>query len=59
MENRVRWMVIASVLALAGLIYALQPILMPFLVGALFAYLGNPIVERLMRFGWRRVTAVS
>lgn len=59
MANRVRWMILAGILAVAGLIYALQPILMPFLVGALFAYLGNPLVERLMRFGWRRVTAVS
>lgn len=59
MTNRVRWIIVASVLALAVLIHALQPILMPFLMGALFAYLGNPLVERLMRFGWRRVTAVS
>lgn len=59
MENRVRWLIAAAILAFAGLIYALQPILMPFLVGGLFAYLGNPVVERLMRFGWRRVTAVS
>ncbi len=59
MSSRVRWLIVAGVVALAGLIYALQPILMPFLVGALFAYLGNPLVERLMRFGVRRVTAVS
>lgn len=59
MKNQTRWMLLAGLLLLGWLIHALQPILMPFLVGALFAYLGNPLVHRLMRFGWRRVTAVS
>lgn len=58
MSNQNRWLAVIALFSVAGLIYALNPILMPFLVGALFAYLGNPLVHRLMRFGWRRVTAV-
>lgn len=54
-----RWMILFGILLLGWLIYALQPILMPFLVGALFAYLGNPIVLRLTRLGMRRTWAVT
>ena len=59
MKDRNRWMLLAAVATIAGLIYALQPILLPFVVGALFAYLGNPLVHRLMRLGCSRVMAVS
>lgn len=59
MKDRNRWMLLAAVATIAGLIYALQPILLPFIVGALFAYLGNPLVHRLMRLGSSRVMAVS
>ena len=59
MKDRNRWMLLAALAAIAGLIYALQPILLPFIVGALFAYLGNPLVHRLMRLGCSRVMAVS
>lgn len=59
MKDRNRWLLLMGLALLAALVYALRPILMPFLVGALFAYLGNPLVHRLMRFGWSRVTAVS
>ena len=54
-----RWMILFAVLLLGWLIYSLQPILMPFLLGAMFAYLGNPIVLRLTRLGLRRTWAVS
>jgi predicted PurR-regulated permease PerM len=47
-------------LAVAGtglLVYWLRPVLTPFLLGALFAYLGNPLVVRLQvegrRWKWR------
>ncbi|MDZ4297688.1 MAG: AI-2E family transporter [Moraxellaceae bacterium] len=59
MKNQTRWMILAGLVLFGWLIHALQPILLPFLVGALFAYLGNPLVHRLMRFGWSRITAVS
>lgn len=41
------------------LLYALQSILMPFFVGALFAYLCNPLVNRLTQWGLKRTTAVT
>lgn len=42
----------AGVLAVTGLvIYLLLPVLMPFLVAAGLAYMGNPLVDRLQR--WR------
>ena len=59
MKDRNRWLLLLGLILLAGLVYALRPILMPFLVGALFAYLGNPLVHRLMRFGWSRTAAVT
>ncbi|TAM43467.1 MAG: AI-2E family transporter [Gammaproteobacteria bacterium] len=40
------------------LIYLLAPVLMPFLVGALLAYLGQPLVTRLTRRRLPRVVAV-
>lgn len=48
-------------LALAGagvLVYLLQPILTPFLVAALLAYLGDPLVDRLQLRGLGRTAAV-
>ncbi|MFN3586518.1 MAG: AI-2E family transporter [Moraxellaceae bacterium] len=48
------------VLVLTGwLLWLLGPILMPFAAGALLAYLGNPLVGRLMRLGLSRLWAVS
>ncbi|WP_018232083.1 AI-2E family transporter [Thioalkalivibrio thiocyanodenitrificans] len=51
---------LALLLAAAGtglLVYWLRPVLTPFLLGALFAYLGNPLVARLQvegrRWKWR------
>jgi predicted PurR-regulated permease PerM len=44
--------------ACVGLIVALQPILMPFLVGALLAYLGDPWADRLEHSGLSRTWAV-
>lgn len=43
---------------LSGLIYLLQPILAPFLLGALCAYLGDPLVNFLMRHKINRTAAV-
>ncbi len=41
------------------LVYWLQPILTPFLAGALLAYLGDPITRRLDRLGLNRTLSVS
>lgn len=50
------WLVFALVV---WLLYALQSILMPFFAGALFAYLCNPLVNRLTDWGLKRTTAVT
>jgi predicted PurR-regulated permease PerM len=42
-----RWWWLAIALVVAALVWLLSPILMPFVVAALLAYLGNPLVERL------------
>jgi predicted PurR-regulated permease PerM len=53
------WLVLAGLLFTGYLIYLLQPILMPFLVGAGLAYLGDPLADRLERVGLGRTLAVS
>lgn len=40
-----------------GLLYLLAPVLIPFLVAALLAYLGNPLVERLCTWRLPRLLA--
>ncbi|MFT7243574.1 MAG: putative PurR-regulated permease PerM [Candidatus Azotimanducaceae bacterium] len=45
-----KMVMLASIALLLALIYLLQPILTPFLVGMAIAYLGDPLVDRLERF---------
>jgi len=48
-----------SLLVLGGvLLYLLAPVLTPFLISALLAYLGDPVVDRLERAGLGRTTGV-
>ena len=49
--------IVAVVLGLV-LIHSLQPILSPFLVGALLAYLGDPAADRLEALGLSRTVSV-
>lgn len=59
MSDSQKWIALA-VTALAGvLLYLLAPILMPFLVAATLAYLGDPLVDRLERLKLSRSLAVS
>ncbi|TBU71707.1 AI-2E family transporter [Pseudomonas daroniae] len=53
-----RWLWIAVLLVLGGFLYALHPILSPFLVGILIAYLGDPLVDRLERLKLSRTWGV-
>jgi predicted PurR-regulated permease PerM len=56
--NRGRFVV--AVLVCIGLaFYLLQPILLPFVLGALIAYLGDPLVDWLERHKLNRTVAVS
>lgn len=55
--NRWTLTVVAAVVA-AVLFYLLQPILLPFVLGSLIAYLGDPLVDTLARRGLSRTLAV-
>lgn len=50
--------IILLILLTGVLLYLLAPILTPFLVGAILAYLANPTVENLMRFRLPRLVGV-
>lgn len=52
------WLLIGGLLLAGYLIYLLQPILMPFLVAATLAYLGDPAADKLERWGLSRIWAV-
>lgn len=53
-----RWLIFATVLFLLGLlVHQLRPILAPFVAGALIAYLGDPLADRLQRMGCGRALA--
>ncbi|MDH5232520.1 MAG: AI-2E family transporter [Gammaproteobacteria bacterium] len=43
--HKIYWLVIATVIA--ALLYLLNPVLTPFIVAAMFAYMGDPLVDRL------------
>jgi predicted PurR-regulated permease PerM len=56
-ESR-KWFMLAGVLAAGWLLYLLAPVLTPFLIGALLAYLGDPLVDRLESLRLSRTLAV-
>ena len=58
MSVNFRWLWLLGVALLAWLLYLLTPILAPFLVAMLLAYMGDPLVDRLQRFKLSRTTAV-
>ena len=58
MNDSNRWLWLAGVLLCAWLVYLLTPILTPFLIGILLAYLGDPLVDRLERWGLSRTWGV-
>jgi predicted PurR-regulated permease PerM len=47
MPDKTNWFIVAAVVVTAFLFYVLAPVLTPFLLGALFAYLGDPVVDWL------------
>ncbi|MEP6511764.1 MAG: AI-2E family transporter [Dokdonella sp.] len=44
-----RWQWLILLLVVGAIVYLLSPVLMPFAVAALFAYLADPVVDRLER----------
>ncbi|MBL8300195.1 MAG: AI-2E family transporter [Rhodanobacteraceae bacterium] len=59
MTTTERWQWLVLILVGAGLIYLLAPALTPFAIAALFAYLWDPVVDRLERLGLSRGLAVG
>lgn len=55
-SQRWQWMILGGVFLL--LLYLLSPILTPFVVAALLAYIGDPLADRLQAWGLRRTLAV-
>ncbi|GLQ47635.1 AI-2E family transporter [Dyella lipolytica] len=58
-ETSRRWQMLAITVAIALLVWLLAPVLMPFAVAAMLAYLGDPLANRLERLGIGRTLAVS
>lgn len=58
LNNSRSWLWLAALVLLGWLVHQLQPVLMPFLVGVLLAYLGDPLVDRLEVRGLTRTWGV-
>jgi predicted PurR-regulated permease PerM len=56
--QQIVWILVA-LLVTGWLVWLLGPVLTPFLVSALLAYMADPIVNRLEQLGLKRVTAVG
>jgi predicted PurR-regulated permease PerM len=54
-----RWFFLTVFVLISVFVYLLQPILMPFLLGALIAYVGDPVVDRFEEIGWPRALGVT
>ncbi|MGS2743333.1 AI-2E family transporter [Halomonas sp. LS-001] len=53
------WWGIIFLVVLAGLVYLLDAVLMPFVAGMILAYLADPLADRFENWGMNRVMAVS
>jgi predicted PurR-regulated permease PerM len=54
-----KWQMLAATVVFAVLLYWLSPVLTPFAVSALLAWLGDPLVDRLERRRFSRTSAVA
>jgi predicted PurR-regulated permease PerM len=54
-----RIFILAAIVVIGWIIYLLQPVLAPFVAAFVLAYLFNPLVLRLMRFGLPRWLSIS
>jgi predicted PurR-regulated permease PerM len=54
-----RWQMLVITLVIGYLIWLLSPVLMPFAVAAMLAYLGDPLANRLQRLGMSRAWAAT
>lgn len=58
-DNSRRWQLFAITAVLVYLIWLLAPVLMPFAIAAMLAYLGDPLADRLERLGLNRMWAAT
>lgn len=54
-----RWQLLAITLVIAFVIWLLAPVLMPFAIAAMLAYLGDLLADRLERLGLNRMWAAT
>jgi predicted PurR-regulated permease PerM len=54
-----RWQLFAITAVIIYLIWLLAPVLMPFAIAAMLAYLGDPLADRLERYGLNRTWAAT
>ena len=54
-----RWQWLAIFLVIGGLLWILRPVLTPFAIAAMLAYLGDPLADRLERLRCNRTLATS
>jgi len=59
MTDSHKWQMLALGVLLAAVLYLLAPVLTPFAVSALLAYLGDPLVDRLERHRLSRTLSVT
>lgn len=59
MSDTQKWQLLAATVVFAVLLYWLSPVLTPFAVSALLAWLGDPLVDRLERRRFSRTSAVT
>ena len=59
MTDTRHWQLLALTVVLGALLYLLAPVLTPFAVSALLAYLGDPLVDRLERWKLSRSLSVA
>ncbi|MCX7563807.1 AI-2E family transporter [Xanthomonadaceae bacterium XH05] len=59
MNDRHKWQLAALIVGLGFLLWLLGPVLTPFVIAALLAYLGDPLVDRLERLRLSRTGAVA
>lgn len=59
MSDSLRWLWLVGIFLTGWLVYLLTPILPPFLVAMLLAYLGDPLVDRLERLKLSRSLGVA
>ena len=58
MTDAQKWLVFGSIIFTGWLLYLLAPVLTPFLIAALLAYLGDPLVDRLEHYKLSRTLSV-